>query len=341
MKKCTINNNVINNIIIIILILLSITEIIPIVLTIFIPSLCYGCTSIGKLQQYLNSKYNLGYISSIAFILLIIYFIYLCTLFKNNYIKYSFIFLLFCLIYISTIPILNIFSIILTLHYHNPPFIKNYYDIFPSSINIEKNANMIIHEFNNYIKDNKPDCIRKLNPGFKIEINNTENTENCWRALYLKKIGVIDNNLKKYFPNTLNLLHDDQIHNAFFSILDPGVEIPPHVGYYKGYLRYHLGIIIPNNNTNNINDKAYIVCGEEKYIWKQKKGIVFDDIYLHHVKNPTNQLRVVFYIDVIRKSNNIIFEKINNLGIFYIENSVALNYFLKNQHTQNKIHDLE
>jgi hypothetical protein len=32
---------------------------------------------------------------------------------------------------------------------------------------------------------------------------------------------------------------------------------------------------------------------------------------------------------------------INNFGIFYIENSVALNYFLKNQHTQNKIHDLE
>ena len=141
----------------------------------------------------------------------------------------------------------------------------------------------------------------------------------------------------KQFPNTIKLIEDEQIHNAFFSILDPGVEIPPHVGYYKGYLRYHMGIEIPNNNTGRTDDKAYIVCGDEKYIWKEKEGIVFDDMYLHYVKNPTNQRRVVLYLDVKRKSENPIITFINNIGIYLMENSILLKTFLKNQHNQNKI----
>ena len=143
--------------------------------------------------------------------------------------------------------------------------------------------------------------------------------------------------MSKYFPNTIELLKNEQIHNAFFSILDPGVEIPPHIGYYKGYLRYHMGVIIPNNNTGKIDDKAYIVCGGEKYIWEDNKGVVFDDLYLHYVKNPTNQLRVVLYLDIKRNSNSHIVNTINDVGIYLIENSFIFNNFLKNQHSQNKI----
>jgi beta-hydroxylase len=144
----------------------------------------------------------------------------------------------------------------------------------------------------------------------------------------------------QYFPNTIKLLKDQEIHNAFFSILDPGVEIPPHVGYYKGYLRYHMGVIIPNNDTVKTDDKAYIVCGGEKYIWKEGEGVVFDDLYLHYVKNPTNKGRVVLYIDIKRDFESNIVNKINDIGIFLIENSLLFNYFVKNQHSQNKIETL-
>ena len=213
--------------------------------------------------------------------------------------------------------------------FKNPPFIYNYHNIFPPSIEIEKKTNVIIKEFKNYTKLNTPDCLRKTNPGFKIENNSDDN--NCWRALHLKKIGKIDNNMIQHFPNTIALLKDEHIHNAFFSILDPGVEIPPHRGYYKGYLRYHLGVIIPNGK-----EKAYIVCGGEKYIWEEGKGIIFDDMYTHYVKNPTNKMRVVLYIDVKRESNDFI-NKINNAGIYLIENSLFLNTFIKNQHNQSKL----
>jgi hypothetical protein len=326
------NNNI--KLLIIILIIISTIEIVPILLTIFKQTLCYGCTIIGKLHQELNSKYNLSTISWFAYMILFILFIYLSNKISNIYLKYFLIFLCIFIIYVPVFPILNIINLILSLNYKNTPFIKNYHDIFPASINIEKNSESIINEYKNYIKTNNAECIKNSNPGFKIELSN--NDKNCWRALYLKKIGIINKNMIKFFPNTIKLLNDKQIHTAFFSILDPGVEISPHVGYYKGYLRYHIGIIIPNNNKET-NDKAYIICGNEKYIWKEKEGIVFDDTYLHYVKNPSNQTRVVLYIDIIREKKNNIIDLINDLGIFFVENSIVLNYFLKNQHLQTKI----
>ncbi len=310
-----------------ILIIIFLMEILPVLITILFPKLCYGCTSIGKFQQYLNEVINLGYISWISYTLLFIYFIYLSCQLKNN-IKYFLILLCVIILYLSTGPLLIIIDLFLSCIFKNPPFIHDYHSVFPPSIEIENNANTIIKEFKNYTKINTPDCIRKTNPGFKIENNSDDN--NCWRALYLKKIGKIDNNMIEHFPNTIALLHDHHIHNAFFSILDPGVEIPPHRGYYKGYLRYHLGVVIPNG------EKAYIVCGGEKYIWEEGKGIVFDDMYTHNVKNPTNKHRVVLYIDVKRESNDII-NKINDIGIYIIENSLFLNTFIKNQHQQNKL----
>ena len=156
----------------------------------------------------------------------------------------------------------------------------------------------------------------------------------------MKRAGITVENIVQYFPNTTELLKDEQIHNAFFSILDPGVEIPPHVGYYKGYLRYHMGIVIPNNETDRTDDKAYIVCDGEKYIWKEGEGVVFDDMYLHYVKNATNQTRVVLYLDIKRKSTSYFVDKINDIGIFLIENSIIFKIFLKNQHSQNKIENL-
>ena len=323
------------NIILGIIIALILCEIFPYLITILFPTLCYGCTRIGKLQQYLNETIHLGYISWLSYTFLFIYFIYLSINFKNNILKYSFIFFCLFMIYLPTLPLINIITIILSFTYKNTPFVYNYNTIFPASIEIENNSNIIISEFKKYNKKYKPDCIRKTNPGFKIENNSIE--DNCWRALYLKKIGKIDNKMIQYFPNTIELLKDEQIHNAFFSILDPGVEIPPHVGYYKGYLRYHMGIIIPNNETNKIDDKAYIVCGGQKYIWKENKGIIFDDLYIHYVKNPTNQLRVVLYLDIKRQSDSYFINKLNDLGIYLIENSILFNSFLKNQHSQNKI----
>ena len=59
-----------------IVIILALIEIVPYLITILFPNLCYGCTSIGKFQQYLNKSINLGYISWFSYTLLFLYFIY-------------------------------------------------------------------------------------------------------------------------------------------------------------------------------------------------------------------------------------------------------------------------
>ena len=101
---------------------------------------------------------------------------------------------------------------------------------------------------------------------------------------------------------------------AFFSILDPRQYITPHWGYYKGYMRYHLGVIIPDNNAeqkcwlrvndnraqNALKDKDQIAFGE-KYHWHDGEGIVFDDNYLHDASNESDQVRVVLWLDLRRK----------------------------------------
>lgn len=324
-----------NTIFVLFLCVLSLVELLPYLLTAIFPNICYGCTTIGKWQQYGNIHYKLAYISWFAYMTLFVYLIYTSWFIKNPTVKYISILACLIMIYIPTLPLLNIITLFLCFIYKNPPFITDYHSIFPSSVSIEKKANIIIDEYQKYSKKHKPDCIRKTNPGFIIE--NTSIEKNCWRTIYLKKVGKIQDDMTLYFPHTIECIQDEQIHNAFFSILDPGVEIPPHVGYYKGYLRYHMGIIIPNNNTHRTDDKAYLVCNGEKYIWKEKEGVVFDDMYLHYVKNPTNQTRVVLYLDIKRNHESYGVDRINDMGLYLIEHSILLNVFLQNQHSQTKI----
>jgi len=327
-----------NNVVIGFCIILILVEIVPYFITILFPNLCYGCTSTGKLHQHLNTILKFSYFAWIAYVFLFCYLIYNSLFFKNPALKYFVICVCLFMIYFPTLPLINIITFMLCLIYKNPPFVVNHGKEFPGSIQIEQNSDEIIKEFKSYNNKNKSECIRTNNPGFIIENNSI--AENCWRSLYLKKTGKFDNNMIKYFPNTIKLLQDKQIHNAFFSILDPGVEIPPHIGYYKGYLRYHMGVVIPNNDSGRTDDKAYIVCGGKKYIWKKGAGVLFDDMYLHYVKNPTNQMRVVLYLDIKRKSESWFVNKINDIGIYLLEHSILLNRFLKNQHSQNKIENL-
>lgn len=306
------------NKILIILIIMSLIEIIPILLTTFNPNLCYGCTKIGKYHQHLNDKIYFTYINWMGFIILNIYLIYVID--KNNVKnKYLLIGLILLFSYIIIWPILVILNIILILYFTNQPFIYDYKDSYPELIKLENSSNDIINEFNNYYNKYMIDCIHKTVPGFTINISDNGN---YWRALYLKRAGKIDIEMINDFQITTNLIKDEIVHNAFFSILNLNVEIPPHTGYFKGYLRYHLGVVIPKGE-----NKAFIVCNGEKYIWKQNEGILFDDMYNHYVKNDTNEMRVVLYLDIKRKTNNMFISNVINLGIYLIENSILLNIF--------------
>lgn len=330
------NNYKISNTVLIILIvsfILSLGEVYPIIYTTFFPRNSYGNTYFGKIHNYLQSKYKTDYLSWIMYIVFFCTLIYIIT--KKSYniwLKSLLIFICILMIILPVYPILTLLNIYLESKISNPPYIYDYYLLFPQSKNIENNYQTILKEYNNYElnHNNEIHCLRELNPGFKIENRLKDGDSNCWRTIYLKKIGFIQEDIVKYFPNTSELLKDEQIHNAFFSILDPEVEIFPHTGYYKGYLRYHLGVKIPEEN----NKKPYIVVDNIKYEWSNGKGIVFDDMYLHYVKNPTNKRRVVLYLDIKRKELSNFDQKLIEFGYSYISSNPIIQNIIKNQHTQ-------
>jgi aspartyl/asparaginyl beta-hydroxylase (cupin superfamily) len=324
------------NIFVVILITLVIYLLIPYIITILFPNISLASTTFGEINLYLNRYIFIDYICWYAYTILFIYCIYLTKNINNNIVKYTTIFFCLFMIFFPTIPILHFINLFLCLFYSNPPFIKEYHELFPNLIDIEKNVDSVINEYNEYISVFNPEPIRHTNPAFRIEKKLTD-TDNSWRTIYLKKVGKINNNLIQYFPKTTELLKDENIHNAFYSILDPEVEIPPHRGYYKGYLRYHLGVDIPNNDSVNLDEKAYIVCDNEKYFWKQSEGVLFDDFYDHYVKNPSGKTRVVLYLDMKRPNINSLVDKIKDCGFYLMDNSLLLKMFVKNQHKQNKV----
>ena len=82
---------------------------------------------------------------------------------------------------------------------------------------------------------------------------------------------------------------------AMFSILSPGKSIPPHRGPYKGVLRYHLALKVPQDYEN-----CKIRVGDSWQYWQQGKSILFDDTYEHEVTNNTQEERVVLFLDIVR-----------------------------------------
>jgi len=85
------------------------------------------------------------------------------------------------------------------------------------------------------------------------------------------------------------------VFNAFFSILAPGKHIPRHCGVTKGFVRCHLGLIVPQER-----EKCRMNVDGSLVFWEEGKAVVFDDSRPHEVWNDTDETRVVLLVDVPR-----------------------------------------
>ncbi len=193
----------------------------------------------------------------------------------------------------------------------NPAFIRDYHRDYPELKVLEDNFAVVAQECLSLlnIKERLTD-VRALGAGYtKGGIHLAK-----WKAFMFKSGDFIEANCD-LAPKTAELIRRiPGAYTAFFSVLDPHQEITPHWGYYKGFLRYHLGVRIPHNNRHNecwlrVNDdpaqnalqnKDMIQFGE-RYYWKNGEGIIFDDNYLHDAANESDEVRVVLWLDLRRK----------------------------------------
>ena len=135
-----------------------------------------------------------------------------------------------------------------------------------------------------------------------------------WTTLMFKSGEFIEENCA-LAPRTAALLRQiPRVYTAFFSVLEPHQHIAPHYGYYKGFIRYHMGVVIPGNNEgetcwirvnanqadNDADDKTLIEKGE-RYYWRNGEGVMLDDTFMHEAANESDEVRVILFLDVARR----------------------------------------
>jgi len=155
--------------------------------------------------------------------------------------------------------------------------------------------------------------------------------DNGWQTLYLRAYGV-DTELTKYFPLTTKLINLCPCTLAYFSVLKPGATLQPHIGIYKGVIRYHLGLIVPDDWQN-----CFLQIDCQKLFWQEGSDLMFDDMFVHHVENNTNQTRVVLFLDIKRDFHNIFINGLNTLFLRFIKSNDALTDTINNVNLFGKI----
>jgi aspartyl/asparaginyl beta-hydroxylase (cupin superfamily) len=116
-----------------------------------------------------------------------------------------------------------------------------------------------------------------------------------WRVFMLWSMAGTPRANQARCPRTTALLRKiPHLYQAFFSILDPGKSIPAHNGTYLGYLRYHLGLRVPAKDPPRMRVK------DQWHTWEAGRSILFDDSWNHEVVNRSDDIRVVFIVDVLR-----------------------------------------
>ncbi len=148
-----------------------------------------------------------------------------------------------------------------------------------------------------------------------------------WKTFFFYAYGMrADGNCRRC-PETIRVLESlPGMKSAFFSILAPGKHIPLHRGPYRGVIRAHLGLLIPEPR-----ERCRIQVGPEFSHWEEGKVMVFDDGYPHQVWNDTDGTRVVLFLDIVRPLRFPV-----NLLNSFILRLIAWSPFIKDAETKYK-----
>ncbi len=120
-----------------------------------------------------------------------------------------------------------------------------------------------------------------------------------WSAFYLIRSGEVVEEAAHRCPATLEALNGAPLTDApgrtpsvLYSLLRPGVRIPPHTGYTNARLICHLPLIVPEGCSLRV--------GNETRQWKEGQALIFDDSMEHEAWNGSARARVVLLFDIWR-----------------------------------------
>jgi beta-hydroxylase len=172
----------------------------------------------------------------------------------------------------------------------DPAFFTN--DDFLWSYGLEANWRAIRRELDDVLR------YRDDLPNFQDISTDQESItdDDRWKTFFLYGFGFRSETNCELCPETTRLVESvPGMKTAMFSILAPGKHIPDHNGPYKGIVRYHLALKVPE-----LREHCRIRVGDEIVSWVEGESLIFDDTYEHEVWNDTGDERAVLFLDVVR-----------------------------------------
>lgn len=150
----------------------------------------------------------------------------------------------------------------------------------------------------------------------------------------------------KKCPITTKLLKKiPGMQSALFSFMRPGAYVPPHNDPAKGVIRYHLALKVPKER-----EKCFINVNGKNYHWQEGKGVLFDDVYDHWVRNESDETRVILFVDILRPLEGTakIAQSIANYANYLnpgvkrlIEESEIKSYKKEKENSSNKVDEFK
>jgi len=174
----------------------------------------------------------------------------------------------------------------------NPPYLDAD-EVFPEHRILEENWTIIRDEINSILE--KTTSLPKFHDVDDGQEFISNNDGIAWNMFLIKTYGFWNKDNIKFCPNIVKLFKSyKNVSSICISFLSPGKHIPPHNGPYKGILRYQLAISVPKEGN------CQLFVDNKPYKWTEGKGVMFDDTYVHEVKNETKETRVAVLLDIRR-----------------------------------------
>ena len=128
-----------------------------------------------------------------------------------------------------------------------------------------------------------------------------------WKRFYLKWYDAKHPSAEKFCAKTVALLRQTKcVKAAMFAELPAGGKLNPHRDPFAGSLRYHLGLVTPNDN------RCFIEVNQQRYSWRDGEGVIFDETFIHWAQNNTDLNRIILFCDIERPMRYRWAQAINN-----------------------------
>ncbi|RVC79635.1 aspartyl/asparaginyl beta-hydroxylase domain-containing protein [Mesorhizobium sp. M4A.F.Ca.ET.022.05.2.1] len=119
-----------------------------------------------------------------------------------------------------------------------------------------------------------------------------------WSRFYIKWYGYQHHSARRLCPRTVEILRRvPSVQGAMFAYLPKGGQLTRHADPVAASLRYHLGLATPNS------DACFINVDGRNLSWRDGEVLMFDETYLHFVRNDSHCDRLILMCDVKRPLN--------------------------------------